>query len=56
LYKRGVITEQTAMLNASDKAKLGQMVDRIKAEQGEQVSDISHLELDTDYEEKQKLR
>ncbi len=51
LFKDGVISEDTAKLNASDKAKLNQMVDKIKAEHGEQVSDISHLELDTDYEE-----
>jgi len=54
MFEKGVITEETAMLNASDKAKLGQMLDRIKAEQGEQVSDIDHLELDVDYE-KQKF-
>jgi len=52
LFKKGVIDEETAMLNGSDKAKLGQMIDRIKAEQGEKVSDIDHLELDTDYEGK----
>jgi twitching motility protein PilT len=55
LFKKGVIDEETAMLNGSDKAKLGQMIDRIKAEQGEKVSDIDHLELDTDYEGKNSL-
>ncbi|MEF8824520.1 MAG: PilT/PilU family type 4a pilus ATPase [Desulfohalobiaceae bacterium] len=52
LVKKGVVGEETAMLNGSDKAKLGQMIDRIKAEQGEKVSDIEYLELDSDYEEK----
>lgn len=52
LFKNGVVDEETAMLNASDKAKLNQMIDRIKAEQGEKVSDIDHLELDADYEGK----
>ncbi|MCF8029291.1 MAG: PilT/PilU family type 4a pilus ATPase [Desulfohalobiaceae bacterium] len=52
LFEKGIIDEETAMLNASDKAKLNQMLDRIKAEQGQEVSDIDGLELDSDYEEK----
>jgi twitching motility protein PilT len=55
LFKNGRVDEETAMLNGSDKAKLGKMIDRIKAEQGEKVSDIDHLELDSDYEGKDSL-
>jgi twitching motility protein PilT len=49
LFKKGIIDEEIAMLNASDKAKLNQMIDRIKAEHGEEISDIDGLELDSDY-------
>ncbi|WP_244147324.1 type IV pilus twitching motility protein PilT [Desulfonatronovibrio hydrogenovorans] len=49
LYQDEVITEEMAMLNASDKSSLKQMVDRIKTLRGEKVTDISGLELDADY-------
>ncbi len=52
LYKEGLITERTAMLYATDKARLGQMIDKIKAERGEKVTDIEGLELDFDYEKR----
>ncbi len=52
LFKEGVITERTAMLYSTDKAKLGQMIDKIKAQRGEKVTDIEGLELDFDYEKK----
>ncbi len=52
LFEQGVITEEVAMLNGSDKARLGQMIDRIKAERGEKVTDIDGLELDLEYEKR----
>lgn len=52
LFQKGIVDEETAMLNASDKAKLNQMLDWIKAEQGQEISDIDGLELDSDYEVK----
>ncbi len=50
LYAQGVIAEDMALLQGSDKAHLGQMIDRIKSERGEKVTDIDDLELDLDYE------
>ena len=52
LFQKGIISEDVAMLNGSDKSRLGQMIDRIKSEWGEKVTDIEGLELDRDYEEK----
>jgi len=52
LYEDGIITEEVAMLNGSDKARLGQMIDKIKAKRGEKVSDIEGLELDLEYEKR----
>jgi len=52
LYSQGVIHEEMAMLQGSDKSKLGQMIDRIKSQRGEKVTDIDNLELDLDYEHK----
>ncbi len=52
LFEDGIITEEVAMLNGSDKARLGQMIDKIKAKRGEKVTDIDGLELDLDYEKR----
>ncbi len=49
LYTKGLIDEEAAMLSGSDKSRLGQMLDRIKSEKGEKVTDIKGLELDNDY-------
>jgi twitching motility protein PilT len=49
LFTRGEITEETAMAYASDRSRLGQSIDKIKAGRGEKVTDIDGLELDTDY-------
>ncbi|MFO7717803.1 MAG: type IV pilus twitching motility protein PilT [Thermodesulfobacteriota bacterium] len=51
LYRQGIISEDTALLHASDKSSLKKRIDRIKAERGEQVTDISGLELDHEYED-----
>jgi twitching motility protein PilT len=52
LYTQGFIDEESAMLSGSDKSRLGQMLDRIKSEKGETVTDIKGLELDTEYGQK----
>jgi twitching motility protein PilT len=49
LFKEGKITEETAMTYASDRSRLGQALDKIKAQRGEKVTDIEGLELDADY-------
>ncbi|MBG0775645.1 MAG: PilT/PilU family type 4a pilus ATPase [Desulfovibrionaceae bacterium] len=49
LFRAGAVTEEAAMLAASDKSALGQLLDRIKSERGEKVSDIEGLGLDADY-------
>ena len=52
LYQDARISEDMAMLHATDKSKLGQTIDKFKAERGEKVTDIDHLELDLDYEQR----
>ena len=52
LFEQEIITEDVAMLNASDRSRLKQMIDRVKAKRGEKVTDIDGLELDLDYDRK----
>ncbi|MFW6177215.1 MAG: type IV pilus twitching motility protein PilT [Desulfohalobiaceae bacterium] len=52
LFEQGQISQEVAMLHASDKARLGQMIDRIRAARGEKVSDIDELQLDLEYEDR----
>jgi len=54
LYREGTISEETAMLSASDKSLLKQMIDREKSLKGEKVTDIDGLELDLDYENRNR--
>lgn len=49
LYEEGLITEETAMIAGSDKSRLGQMIDKLKASRGEKVTDIDGLEIDDEY-------
>ncbi|MFP4398423.1 MAG: type IV pilus twitching motility protein PilT [Desulfonatronovibrio sp.] len=49
IYQAEKITEDMAMLNASDRSNLKQMIDRIKSQRGEKVTDIEGLELDDQY-------
>jgi twitching motility protein PilT len=49
LFEQEIITEEIAMLNASDRSRLKQMIDKVKAKRGEKVTDIEGLELDLDY-------
>ncbi|MFW5863354.1 MAG: type IV pilus twitching motility protein PilT [Desulfohalobiaceae bacterium] len=52
LFEQQEISQEVAMLHASDKARLGQMIDRIRSARGEEVSDIQELQLDLDYEDR----
>lgn len=49
LYKQGLITEETAMLTASDRSVLGKMIDKLKSSRGEKVTDIVGLVIDDNY-------
>ncbi len=40
LYEKGLITEETAMLSASDRSRLGQMIDGVKAKRGDRSSGL----------------
>ncbi|NJB66902.1 twitching motility protein PilT [Desulfobaculum xiamenense] len=48
-FEEGKVSEETAMVYASDKSALMQRLDRIKTLRGDKVTDISGLELDADY-------
>ncbi|MFH1138141.1 MAG: PilT/PilU family type 4a pilus ATPase [Pseudomonadota bacterium] len=52
LYRRGVISEDTAMTYASKKAVVGRGVDMVKAEHGEKTTDIEGLAMDDGYSRK----
>ncbi|NCC23847.1 MAG: PilT/PilU family type 4a pilus ATPase [Deltaproteobacteria bacterium] len=49
LFEKGEITARTAMIHASFRTRLMQMIDRIRANRGEKVTDIERLELDVNY-------
>ncbi|WP_462324041.1 type IV pilus twitching motility protein PilT [Desulfoplanes sp.] len=49
LYQQGLIDEEAAMLSGSDRSRLGQMLDKIKSQRGEKVTNIEGLELDLEY-------
>ncbi|MFP4168685.1 MAG: type IV pilus twitching motility protein PilT [Desulfonatronovibrionaceae bacterium] len=51
LYEKRQISENIALLNASDKTLLKQMIDKIKVERGEEVTDIKGLEVDWSYDD-----
>jgi twitching motility protein PilT len=55
LFRDNVITEESAMTNASDKSRLAQMIDKIKTARGDKVTNIEGLELDHDYERKSSI-
>ncbi len=54
LFKRGLISEDTAMSYASRKSVVGRSIDSIKSERGEKTTDIEDLSLDTEYGRKAK--
>ena len=49
LYEQGVITEETAMAYASNKAITGRGIDKVKSARGEATTDIKDLEIDRTY-------
>jgi twitching motility protein PilT len=49
LYEQGVITEETAMAYASNKAITGRGIDKVKSARGEATTDIKDLEIDRAY-------
>jgi twitching motility protein PilT len=51
LFKKGLITEETALAYASRRAVVGRGIDTIKAGKGERTTDIDDLSMDADYEE-----
>jgi twitching motility protein PilT len=52
VYRKGLITEETAMSYASRKAIVGRAIDSIKAARGEKTTSIEGLTLDAEYETK----
>jgi twitching motility protein PilT len=52
LYEKGLITEETALGYASNRAEVKRGVDRIKAARGEKTTDIEGLRIDQDYARK----
>ncbi|MDI6776985.1 MAG: PilT/PilU family type 4a pilus ATPase [Syntrophales bacterium] len=49
LYKNGLVSEDTAKAYASNKGIVGRGIDSVKSARGEATTDISKLEVDTDY-------
>ena len=54
LYKKGQITEETAMAYASRKGIVGRGIDSVKSERGEATTDIEALEVDREYGKSKK--
>ena len=53
IFDQGLIDENTALAYASNRAKVRQGIDKIKASRGEETSDIGALEIEEDYHLKQ---
>ncbi len=49
LFRKGLISEQTALTYATRKSFVRREIDRVKAERGEKVSTIEGLAIDTEY-------
>lgn len=52
LYKKGLITEDTAIAYASRRSTVIREIDKIKAQRGEKTTDIEGLKIDTEYDKK----
>ncbi len=52
LYQAGLVTEETALLSASDRSRLGQMIDRAKALRGDQSTSLVLEGLEEDVQRK----
>ncbi|MGD8837368.1 MAG: PilT/PilU family type 4a pilus ATPase [Desulfobacteraceae bacterium] len=49
LYEQGLITQETALAYASNKAVAGRGIDKVKSARGEATTDIKDLEIDRGY-------
>jgi twitching motility protein PilT len=49
LFKKGLITEETALAYASRRGVVGRGLDSVKSSRGEATTDIDELKIDTDY-------
>jgi twitching motility protein PilT len=54
LFKRGLITEKTAVSYASRKSVIGRSIDAIKSIRGEKTTTIEDLKIDADYGKKER--
>ncbi len=54
LYKKGLISEETALAYATSKGIVGRGIDGVKSSRGEKTTDIEGLEIDTGYSRKKK--
>ncbi len=52
LYKKGIITEETAVAYASRRSYVIMEIDKMKSARGEKTTDIEGLKLDIDYGKK----
>jgi twitching motility protein PilT len=52
LYEQSLITQDTALAYASNKAEAGRGIDKVKSARGEATTDIKDLELDRTYHQK----
>lgn len=52
LYERGLVSEETALGYASNRAELKRGIDRLKAQRGEKTTDIEGLRIDSEYARK----
>jgi twitching motility protein PilT len=52
IYKKGQITEETALAYASKRAMVKRGLDQVKASRGEKTTDIEDLAIDKDYRKK----
>ena len=49
MYKKGLISEKTASVYASNRSIVGRGIDTIKSARGEATTEIDHLEVDMAY-------
>ena len=49
LFTRGLISEESAMLNATTKGAVSRGIDKVKKERGEDTSGIAGLTIDLEY-------
>jgi len=54
LFKKGLITEETALAYASRRGVVGRGLDSVKSSRGEATTDIDELKIDTDYGRQKK--